>query len=274
MKKSTVLFVTSIILLALALGGCAPKEATVEEFRVGMECNYAPFNWTQVGEDSFTVPIESGAYAGGYDVSIAQMIADGLGKKLVIVKTEWDGLIPALQSGKIDAVIAGMSPTAERKLTVDFSDNYYESELVIVVRKDSGFADATSLADFSGAKITGQLNTFHYSVIDQIPGVQKQTALDNFPAMIVALQSGRIDGYVSEKPGAISAISSNPDLTFVELEGSNGFSASQDDTAIAVALKKGGDYVDAINTILAGISEESREQLMVDALNNQPIVIE
>ena len=66
-------------------------------------------------------------YAGGYDVEIAKKIADGLGKELVIVKTEWDGLVPALISGKIDAIIAGMSPTEERKETIDFSDNYYTS---------------------------------------------------------------------------------------------------------------------------------------------------
>ena len=81
-----------------------------------------------------------------------------------------------------------MSPTAERMATIDFTDPYYESELVIVVRKDGAYAEATSLADFAGAKITGQLNTFHYTVIDQIPDVQKQTAMDTFPTMIVAPQ--------------------------------------------------------------------------------------
>ena len=110
--------------------------------------------------------------------------------------------MPSLLSGNIDVIIAGMSPTAERMATIDFTDPYYESELVIVVRKDGAYAEATSLADFAGAKITGQLNTFHYTVIDQIPDVQKQTAMDTFPTMIVALNAGTIDGYVSERPGA------------------------------------------------------------------------
>ncbi|MFL3952443.1 transporter substrate-binding domain-containing protein, partial [Pseudomonas aeruginosa] len=79
----------------------------------------------------------------------------------------------ALQSGKIDAIIAGMSPTAERRKEIDFTDPYYESQLVVVVQKDSKYAKAKSLADLSGAKITAQLNTFHYTVIDQIPDVQK-----------------------------------------------------------------------------------------------------
>jgi len=271
MKKLLSLGLT-VVIAVLLLTGCGKKSN--DEFRVGMECDYAPFNWTQAKEDTFTVPIESGAFAGGYDVEIAKLIADGLGKKLVIVKIEWDGLSPAVQSGRIDAIIAGMSPTDERKASIDFSDLYYESELVIVVRKDSPYANAGSLSDFTGAKITGQLNTFHYSVIDQIPGVSKETAMETFPAMIVALQSGRIDGYVSERPGAISAAASSPDIMYIEFAAGNGFEASVDDTAIAVGLKKGSDQTDDINKIIAGITKEKREQLMLDALQNQPIVID
>ena len=273
MKRMISFFLALLLFLpVLALSACSKNDSG--KFRVGMECDYAPFNWTQVGEDTFTVPIESGAYAGGYDVEIAKRIAEGLGKELVIVKTEWDGLIPALQSNKIDAVIAGMSPTEERKITVDFSDLYYESQLVIVVRKDSVYADANSLDDFSGSKITGQLNTFHYTVIEQIPGVSKETALETFPAMIVALSSGRIDGYVSEKPGAISAAASNSDLTYVEFASGQGFEASVDDTGIAVAISKNSELKGEIDKILAGISISEREQIMVDALANQPIVVE
>ena len=271
-RTARILLAVLLILSSSVLGSCSKKSEDV--LLVGMECDYAPFNWTQAEKGEFTVPIESGAYAGGYDVEIAKRIAEGLGKELVIVKTEWDGLIPALQSGKIDAVIAGMSPTAERQITVDFSAPYYESELVIVVRKDSPYADASALFNFAEAKITGQLNTFHYTVIDQIPNVDRQTALETFPAMIVALQSGRIDGYVSEKPGAVSAAASNPDLTFVEFDVGQGFEASADDTAIAVALVKGSDLKDQINQILSGITQEEREQLMLDALGNQPIVVE
>ena len=109
----------------------------------------------------------------------------------------------ALTSGTIDAIIAGMSPTAERWETIDFSDNYYKSDLVMVVRKGGAYENATSIQDFSGAKITAQLNTFHYSVIDQIDGVIKETAMDNFSAMRVALESGLIDGYVSERPEGV-----------------------------------------------------------------------
>lgn len=238
-------------------------------FTIGLEAGYAPFNWTQMDDSNGGVAIDgTKEYAGGYDVEIAKKIAAGLGKELRIVKVEWDGLVPALISGKIDAIIAGMSPTAERKESVDFSDNYYKSELVMVVKAGGAYENATTLNDFAGAKITGQLNTFHYSVIDQIEGVNKQTAMDNFPAMRVALESGMIDGYVSERPEAVSASAANPNLKMVEL--TEGFVTNDDDTAIAVAVTKGNELVAKINEILNGISDEERTKIMDEAIINQP----
>ncbi|MEK3979512.1 transporter substrate-binding domain-containing protein [Psychrobacillus sp. FSL K6-2836] len=245
------------------------KEAAVDTFTVGLEAGYAPFNWTQLDDSNGGVKIDGNAeYAGGYDVEIAKRIADGLGKELVIVKTEWDGLVPSLQSDKIDAIIAGMSPTEERKETIDFSENYYTSNFVMVVKKGGSFEGATSIQDFSGAKITGQLNTSHYGVIDQIKGVKKQPASDNFSAMRVALESGVIDGYVSERPEGISASSANENFAMVEF--TEGFKAAEEDTAVAVGLKKDSDLTEQINKILAEISEEERQEIMDAAIHNQP----
>ncbi|MDO4371856.1 MAG: transporter substrate-binding domain-containing protein [Clostridia bacterium] len=250
--------------------GMILSAAMAETLRVGMECNYAPFNWTQASETENTEPISGGGYADGYDVRIAQRIADYLGYDLEIVKTEWDGLIMSVMSGKIDCIIAGMSPTEERLMTIDFTDPYYESDLVIVVRKDGAYANAASLADFAGAKITGQLNTFHYTVIDQIPDVKKQTAMDTFPTMIVALNAGAIDGYVSERPGAESAVATNPDLTYVAFEAGNGFECDPADTTVAVGVAKGSELTEKINEALASISAEERVSIMEEALAAQP----
>ncbi len=263
MKRTLALILFLKMVFTLAAGA--------ETLRVGMECNYAPFNWTQTEPSEFAVPIKEGGYADGYDVQIARIIARELGMELEIVKTEWDGLPVGLTSDKIDAIIAGMSPTEERMFTIDFSDPYYKSDLVIVVKKDGPYANATSLADFAGAKITGQLNTFHYSVIDQIPGVEKQTALETFTAMIVALASGRIDGYVSERPGAQSAIIANPEFSFVAFEEGKGFEALDSDTTIAVGLKKGSELREQINAILAKITQEERVTLMEQAMSRQPL---
>lgn len=284
MKKKMSLCMVSILAMLVLLVGCGTKDTTVgngdtdqsteankEVFRVGMEAGYAPFNWTQIDDSNGGVAIDGNAeYAGGYDVEIAKKIADGLGKELVIVKVEWDGLVPALTSGKIDAIIAGMSPTEERKKTIDFSDSYYKSDLVMVVKKGGDYENASTLNDFSGAKITAQLNTFHYSVIDQIEGVNKASAMDSFPAMRVALESGIIDGYVSERPEAVSASAANDNFTYVSF--TDGFETSEEDTSVAVGLVKGGDLVDQINEILAGISEEERIQIMDTAIANQPAV--
>lgn len=263
MKRTLVLVLAALLLV----GACA----SAETLRVGMECDYAPFNWTQAEPSDAAVPIAAGGYADGYDVRIAKLIADGLGMELEVVKTAWDGLPLAVMSGDIDAIIAGMSPTAERKETLDFTDPYYESELVVVVRKDGKYASAAQLSDFSGARITGQLNTFHYTVIDQIPGVVKETAMETFPAMIVALGAGAIDGYISERPGALAAVGANPGLAFVTFAEGKGFQASPEDVAVAVGLKKGSELTARINEILKGITKEQRQEIMDAAIAAQPL---
>lgn len=268
MKRRLVSLILVLLFSLSVFTGCgATKDEGV--LKVGMECGYAPFNWTQMDDSNGGVKIEgTSEFAGGYDVEIAKKIAEGLGRELVIVKTEWLGLTPAVNSGKIDAIIAGMSPTATRLLEVDFSDIYYTSDLVMVVKKGGAYQTATSIQDFKSAKITAQLNTFHYTVIDQIEGVDMQTAMDDFPAMRVALESGIIDGYVSEKPEGVSAEAANSNFKMIEF--TDGFETSPEDTAIAVGLKKDSNLTVKINEILKGISEDERIKLMDKAIINQP----
>lgn len=249
----------------------ADGSAESDAFVVGMEAGYPPFNWTQNDDSNGAVKIDGAdGYANGYDVQMAQKVADGLGKELVIVKTEWDGLVPALVSSKIDAIVAGMSPTDERKEAIDFSDSYYTTELVMVVKSDGAYANATSLADFADAKVTAQLNTLHYGVIDQIEGVQKQPAMDSFTSMRVALESGTIDAYVSERPEAISASAANSAFKMIELNQADTFELSVADSEIAIGLIKESELKDQINEILSGITEEERIQMMEEAIKNQP----
>ncbi|WP_075619074.1 transporter substrate-binding domain-containing protein [Paenisporosarcina indica] len=275
MRKNSYVVITMILAAILLLAACGSdtdktgSTGNKDTFKVGLEAGYAPFNWTQMDDSNGAVKIDGNAeYAGGYDVEIAKKIADALGKELVIVKTEWSGLPPALTSGKIDAIIAGMSPTDDRKESIDFSDNYYKSNLVMVVKKGGKYEGATSIQDFKGAKVTAQINTFHYSVIEQIDGVIQETAMDDFPAMRVALESGMIDGYVSERPEAISASAANENFAMVEF--TEGFVASDDDIAVAVGLEKGSDLATEINEALAEISEEERQDIMDTAIMNQP----
>ena len=105
--------------------------------KIAMECAYAPFNWTQTTDANGAVPIsgKDNLYANGYDVQVAKYIAAELGMALEVYSYEWDSLIAAVQSGAVDAIIAGMSPTAEREEQVDFTDCYYNSNLVVIIKK-------------------------------------------------------------------------------------------------------------------------------------------
>jgi len=275
--KLKLIMTTLLAVILLAACGSSEEGTTTSDsgskesdvFKVGLEAGYAPFNWTQNDDSNGAVKIEgSQEYAGGYDVEIAKRVADALGKELVIVKTEWDGLLPALQSGVIDAIIAGMSPTDERKEVIDFSENYYTSEFVIVTKTGGDYANAKTLADFAGAKITSQLNTTNYAVIDQIPDVKKEVAMESFSHMRVALESGAIDGYVAERPEAISASTANPNFTYIELE--DGFDVEEADSSVAIGLVKGDENIDVINETLNAITEEERQQIMEQAIANQP----
>ena len=268
MKK---LLLSCFAALLLLFGGMTSANAD-EYLRVGMEAAYAPFNWTQDDDSNGAVPIEgTSQYANGYDVQIAKKIADSLGKELLVVKTTWTGLIPALTSGKIDMIAAGMSPTAERKKEIAFSDSYYTSYPVIVVSKKGDFAQATSLKDFAGAKLTSQQGVYLYNLIDQIKGASKETAMGDFNQMRQALESGIIDGYVSERPDAISAENANSDFKMIAFEDGKGFATSKADTAIAVGLRKDDtDTLAKVNAVLAAISDNDRLQLMDDMIEKQP----
>ena len=244
------------------------KDAGV--LKVGMECAYAPYNWAQSTENEYTVKLDNGMFADGYDVQIAKKIATALGVELEIKPIEWEGLIPALESGEIDMIIAGMSPTEKRKLSIDFSDTYFDSNLVMVVKKDGAYANAKSIQDFASAKITGQLNTFHYDVIDQINGVKKETALADFSALIQSLASGAIDGYVCEKPGAVSAVASNPEFAFVEFADGKGFTCDPAESSISVGVRKGSNLTAEINKVVSSLTKAEKEALMDAAISRQP----
>lgn len=275
--KVNILFYYLLLTISLLFifTGCSLKNKSSSEknkdntLKVGMECDYNPFNYTTTKKGKYTLKLKSGGYCDGYDVRIAEKIATSLGKKLEVVKTEWDGLTPSLTSNKIDLIIAGMSPTKKRKKTIDFSSPYYQSDLVLVVRKDSKYINAKKISDFSNAAVTGQLNTFHYDVIDQIKNVKKVSALNTFPEMIVALRSKKIDAYVSERPGALAAIKSNKDLTYVSFDKKNGFKTKEEDTSIAIGVKKGNkDLLNKVNKALSKISNLERQKIMEDIVNN------
>lgn len=275
--KKVITTIVSVMLVSLLLvgavfcfTGCQNKKDDSKLY-VGMECGYAPFNYTQTDASNGAVKISNAdGYANGYDVMIAKKIAEALGKELVIVKYKFEALIPAVNAKSLDMIIAGMSPTAERKEAIDFSDAYYTSQLVIVVRKDGAFANATKLADdFKGAKIAAQIGTFHNDALQAQAkkyGILPQTPMSDFPALINALKAKTIDGYVAEEPGAKADCAANEELTYIPLKNNvTGFSASPEDVQIAIGLIKNSSIKDQINAALKKISAEERVKMMGDA---------
>lgn len=274
---AAVMLAVSLIALA-SCGNSVDASKDVENIKkagvlkVGMECAYAPYNWTQTNADNDAVKIKNAdGYANGYDVQAARKIAASLGVELEIYAYKWDALIPAVESGTIDCVIAGMSPTAERKAVLDFSDNYYVSNLVIIVREDGAYANAQSLADFKGCSIGAQAATFHAEALKQIEDV-KENILDDFTLLYTALTANTIDGYVAEEPTAYSICSEGSGLTFAPLvNNSTGFTCDEGDTAIAVGVRKGSDLAAAISEIVDGISDSERSELMMKMVSIAPV---
>ena len=263
--------------ITLTMGACGKKDAQSANensnvLRVGMECGYAPYNWTQLDDSNGAVKIEgTNEFAGGYDVEIAKRVAQDLGKELLVVKTDWDGLPPAVQSGKIDLIMAGMSPTPERQKQIAFTSPYWESEYVMIVKKGSAFENAKSIQDFSGAKISAQLNTVHYDLIDQINGVNKQEAQGTFPELRIALQSGVIDGYVAEVPEAKSVEAATDDLVAVYFNDGEGFTFDEGTNQVAACLSlENKELLEAVNTSIEKISQDERLEIMDSAIANQP----
>ena len=241
-----------------------------EYLRIGMEAAYAPFNWTQDDDKNGAVKIEgTNQYANGYDVQIAKQVAKELGKKPLVVKTSWNGLIPALTSGKLDMIIAGMSPTAERKKEIAFSNSYYTSEPVLLVKKDSAYANAKTLNDFKGAKITSQQGVYLYNLISQLTGAKQETAMGDFAQMRQALESGVIDGYISERPEALTAEAANSKFKMIQFK--KGFEVNQEDATIAIGMRKNDNRIEQVNAAIAKISAKDQTALMDKMIRNQPV---
>lgn len=240
--------------------------------RIGMEANYPPYNWTQTTNANGAVPIEgSHTFANGYDVKIAKIIGKKLHRKVVAVKTEWDGLLPALTSGKIDMIIAGMSPTAERKKAINFTKPYRRGTFVVITKNNSRFANAKKLTDFKGAKLTAQQGTFHYDLIKELKGAVREPAMRDFSAMRQSLISGTIDGYVAEDTESTSFKLVDPDIKAIPISKMPGFHVSAEESVTSIGIAKPNTkLLSETNAILATIPTAKRNQMMTEAVKEQP----
>lgn len=242
---------------------------------VAMECGYAPYNWTQPTDANGAVQIkDSPDYAYGYDVMMAKHIAEELGMELEIVKLDWDSLVPAVQSGTVDCVIAGQSITSERKEMVDFTEPYYYASIVTLTKADSPYANATSVADLAGATCTSQQNTIWYNVcLPQIPDANILPAQESAPAMLVALDAGKCDIVVTDQPTGLAATVAYPDFKLMDFTGTEGeFEVSDEEINIGISLQKGNtELCDKINSVLSQMTADDFTEMMNQAIAVQPL---
>ena len=274
MTRKIIALVLAMV-MCLGFAACGKTEDDSNVLRVAMECAYAPYNWTQTDDSNGAVPISGTSdYAYGYDVMMAKLIAESMGKELEIVKLDWDSLVPAVASGDVDLVIAGQSITAERLEVVDFSDPYFYASIVTLTKADSAYASAVSVADLAGATCTSQLGTIWYDIcLPQIPDANILTAQETAPAMLVALESGAVDLVVTDMPTALAATAVYSDMVLLDFTGTAGeFEVSEEEINLGISMKKGNtELLEAVNALLATLTVEDYEAMMADAIAVQPL---
>jgi putative lysine transport system substrate-binding protein len=280
--KRILALLAAVMMMVSCCTALADSEPTgVEDgvFTIAMECAYAPYNWTQTDDSNGAVPIkDSSDYANGYDVMIAKKICEANGWQLEILRSDWDSLVPAVQTGMIDAAIAGQSMTAARSEQVDFAGPYFYASIVCVTKADSQFADAQSISDLSGGTCTAQIATIWYDqCLPQIQGAQIQTAAETAPAMLMALETGMVDFICTDMPTAQGAVVAYPDLKILNFSGTDGdFQFTDEERAenvnIGISVRKGNTgLVEAINNVLSTMTEDDFNELMAEAIAIQPV---
>ena len=223
------------------------EEASGEKgvLRVGMECAYAPFNWTQdadtTPDGSKAVPIfGSDFYAYGYDVAVAQMLADELGMELEVHKVEWSSIGISMDAGDYDCIIAGMGRTAERELSYSFTEPYYYRDNCIVVKKDGPYAEVKGLSDLAntGCKVTTQLGTGWIPLLDQIEGAETGSNFETTSECFMAVSNGVADVCIVDLPTAQSALLTNDGLKIITFEENDTFTGDEEMVNVCIATRK------------------------------------
>ena len=279
-RKLVAILLVALLSAAMVFAGGSKEKSSVSSsgkpvLKVAMECGYAPYNWTQTTDANGAVPIaDSNDFAYGYDVMMAKLIAERLGYELQIVKLDWDSLVPAVLSGTVDCVIAGQSITSERLQMVDFTDPYYYASIICLVDKDSKYVNAKGVQDLKGATCTSQMNTVWYDVcLPQIPDANILPAQDSAPAMLVALNSGRVDLICTDMPTGQAALVAYSDMRLLDFSGSDDcFQVSQEEINIGISVNKNNkELTEAINGVLATLTVDDFNAMMNEAISVQPL---
>lgn len=248
--------------------------------RVGMECAYAPFNWTQTSAevangDTAVEIYGGGGYAYGYDVMVAKKLAEELGMDLEIHKVEWDSIGISMDSGEYDCIIAGMGRTSERMLSYSFTEPYYYRNNCIVVKKGSDIENVTDLSQLAGKNVTAttQLGTGWVPLLDQIPDVTLGANYETTAEVFMALSNETADVAVIDVPTAESALLTNTDLKMITLDSSDTFTGDEEMTNVCIATRKDDTALrdklqGAMESI--GLERDKMDEMMEEAISVQP----
>ena len=249
--------------------------------RVGMECAYAPFNWTQdtdtTLDGSKAVPIyDSNYYAYGYDVAVAQKLADEMGMELEVHKVEWSSIGISLDAGDYDVIIAGMGRTAEREASYSFTEPYYYRDNCIVVKKGSEYENVKGLSDLAGTgcKVTTQLGTGWIPLLDQIEGAEQSGNFETTSECFMAISNGVADVCVVDLPTAQSAALTNDDLVIITLDENDTFTGDDEMVNVCIATRKDDtalrDKVQEAMDAIGWNDKAKMDELMSTVLTQQP----
>ena len=262
--------------------GAAPAaDGEKEVLKVGMECAYAPFNWTQdaasTPDGSVAVPIhDSTFYAYGYDVAVAQMLADEMGMELEVYKVEWSSIGISLDAGDYDCIIAGMGRTAEREMSYSFTTPYYYRDNCIVVKKDGPYADVTGISELAGTgcKVTTQLGTGWIPLLDQIEGAETGMNYETTSECFMAVSNGVADVCIVDLPTAQSALLTNKDLMIITFAEDDGFIGDDEMVNVCIATRKDDTELrDRIQEAMDAIGWDDKakmDELMDRVIGQQP----
>ena len=274
MKKMFALLCALCLMLmsASALAATGVEDGVLT---VAMECAYAPYNWTQADDSNGAVPIKDhpGQFANGYDVMMAKAICEANGWQLEVAQLDWDSLIPAVQSGIVDAVIAGQSMTRERMEAVDFAGPYLYATIVCLAKEGNANAEAKGISQLTGSA-TSQSGTIWYDTcLPQVKGANIVPPAESAPAMLMAVESGVVDFVCTDMPTAQGALIAYPDLKLLDFAGSgDDFVVSDEDINIGISIQKGNtELLDAINGYLADKTADDFNALMAQAIAVQPL---
>ena len=246
------------------------------ELVIGMECNYSPFNWTTTKESGYTLPISNNEYADGYDIQVAKILSEKMQMDVRIVKEQWESLIEDCNMGNTNLILAGMTDTEERRQSVDFSDEYYRSEVVLLVKKEVADQYQGQVLDseqlktlLSGKQVISQKDTVEDDIIDtfvkdyQSVHVPGQTT---YGLAAKDVEQGIAFALTVELPVANAYVSSMNGVGIIHInQGVLGVDLSE--LGVSIGIKKGNDGLkEAVNHVLSTITEEERIRMMNEAV--------